>query len=336
MHVWDVWNERDYLAYRDHHPRFVAEFGFQGPPTWATLTRAVPAAELQPDSPTMLVHQKAEDGNDKLRRGLEPHLPAPASIEDWHWATSLNQARAVAFGVEHFRSLAPMCMGAVVWQLNDCWPVTSWAAIDGDGRRKPLWYALRRSFAPRLLTVQPRRDTLALIAVNDSPDRWRDRVEVRRRSFDGSVLAAVPVPIDVAPHSSITVELPVEIAVAGDPRREVVLAESGTKRAWWHFVEDIGADYSPMSFGAEVGTVEGGYRVTVVARTFLRDLALLADRVAADAMVDEMLVTLFPGDIATFTVRTVAPLPPEQLLDPLTLRCANQLVLPLDHLPGAT
>ena len=47
-------------------------------------------------------------------------------------------------------------MGAIVWQLNDCWPVTSWAAVDGDGRRKPLWYALRDAYADRLLTVQPR------------------------------------------------------------------------------------------------------------------------------------------------------------------------------------
>ncbi len=37
-HIWDVWNTLDYAEYRRHRPRFVAEFGFQGPPTWATLT----------------------------------------------------------------------------------------------------------------------------------------------------------------------------------------------------------------------------------------------------------------------------------------------------------
>ena len=33
-HLWDVWNERDYTAYRDYRPRFVSEFGFQAPPAW--------------------------------------------------------------------------------------------------------------------------------------------------------------------------------------------------------------------------------------------------------------------------------------------------------------
>ena len=70
MHIWDVWNERDYSAYLDYTPRFVSEFGFQGPPAWSTLTRAVHDEPLAPDSPGMLAHQKAEDGNGKLARGL--------------------------------------------------------------------------------------------------------------------------------------------------------------------------------------------------------------------------------------------------------------------------
>ncbi|MEU4744399.1 sugar-binding domain-containing protein, partial [Actinosynnema sp. NPDC023658] len=103
-HDWDVWNSVDYTHYRDHVPRFSAEFGFQGPPTWATLTRWIHDDPLTPDSPAFLLHQKAHDGNGKLDRGLAAHLPVPADFEQWHWATQLNQARAVAFGVEHYRS----------------------------------------------------------------------------------------------------------------------------------------------------------------------------------------------------------------------------------------
>ena len=53
--------------------------------------------------------------------------------------------------------------------------MTSWAAVDGDGRRKPLWYALRRAYADRLLTVQPRDGGLAVVAVNDGPTPGRTR-----------------------------------------------------------------------------------------------------------------------------------------------------------------
>ena len=119
--------------------------------------------------------RRPTEGNGKLDRGLAPHLPQPVGMEDWHWAMQLNQARAVRFGLEHFRSLAPHCMGAVVWQLNDCWPVTSWAAVDGDGRRKPLWYAMRDAYAPRLLTVQPRRRASRSSRATTRPNRGRAR-----------------------------------------------------------------------------------------------------------------------------------------------------------------
>ncbi len=161
MHIWDVWNSRDYRHYRDYDARFVSEFGYQGPPAWSTLTSVVHDEPLDPYGPQMLVHQKALDGNLKLERGLGDHLPVwtgarATMIDDWHWITSLNQARAVAFGIEHFRSLYPQNRGTIVWQLNDNWPVVSWSAVDYAGIRKPLWFALRRVYADRLLTFQPR------------------------------------------------------------------------------------------------------------------------------------------------------------------------------------
>jgi len=169
MHVWDVWNDRDYLAYREHRPRFASEFGWQGPPAWSTLRRSVSDDPLTPESPGMLVHQKAVEGQRKLERGLVRHLPVPDDMRDWRWAMSLNQARAVQTAAEHLCSLSPHCSGSIVWQLNDCWPVTSWSAVDGDGRAKPTLYALRHAHADRLLTVQPRDGGPAAVLVNDHP-----------------------------------------------------------------------------------------------------------------------------------------------------------------------
>ena len=45
-------------------------------------------------------------------------------------------------------------MGAIVWQLNDCWPVISWSSIDYCGRWKALHYAEKRFFAPLLLSCK--------------------------------------------------------------------------------------------------------------------------------------------------------------------------------------
>ncbi|ASO19316.1 beta-mannosidase [Actinoalloteichus hoggarensis] len=327
MHVWDVWNSRDYTAYREYRPRFVAEFGYQGPPTTRTLSRAVHDDPLTPTSPGMLVHQKAADGDGKLRRGLAAHFGVPEDFDSWFWAAQLNQARAVALGIEHFRSLSPLCAGTVVWQLNDCWPVTSWAAIDGDGRRKPLWYALRDAYADRLLTVEPRDGGLAVVAVNDSDAAWSARLAVRRLAVDGTVLRELDVPFTAAPRTTVTLPLAPGDVAPERPEREllVVDADSGQRTTWFHRA-DKDLALPPANLRTEVERVEQGYRVRVHADSLVRDVSLLADRVAPDAEVDDMLVTLLPGETATFVVRTAAEVAPDRLVASDVLRTANELV----------
>ncbi|TDB73809.1 glycoside hydrolase family 2 protein [Micromonospora sp. KC723] len=323
-HEWDVWNVRDYTYYRDHVPRFCAEFGFQGPPTWATLTRWVHDQPMTPTSPAFLLHQKADDGNGKLHRGLAPHLPVPADFEQWHWATQLNQARAVAFGIEHFRSWWPRTAGALVWQLNDCWPVTSWSAVDSDERLKPLYYAIKHAFAPRLLTVQPRAGRPALVAVNDHDQPWTGTVLASRQTFDGDLLATAELPLSVPPRSTTLLNLTDDLLKPTDPRAEVLIATAGGAQVHHLFAEDRDLSYDPAPFTASVTPAAGGYRVDVRANSYVRDLALLADKVAPDAVVDDMLVSLTPGQIHRIFVRTTADIqPPSALLRPGVLRCAN-------------
>ncbi len=325
MHVWDVWNERDYLAYREHRPRFASEFGWQGPPAWSTLRRSVSDDPLTPESPGMLVHQKAMEGQRKLERGLVRHLPVPDDMRDWHWAMSLNQARAVQTAVEHLRGLSPHCSGSILWQLNDCWPVTSWSAVDGDGRAKPTLYALRHAHADRLLTVQPREGGLVVVLVNDHADAVTGELVLRRITLDGTELAAVTLPGDTGPRSTLEVVIPAELASPRDERDELLVATlAGAGRALWWFVEDRDLPLPAEAFTAVVSPVEGGHLVEVTATGLVKDLALLVDGVHPDAVVDDMLLTLLPGERATFQV-TGALADPQALLGPQVLRSANQL-----------
>jgi beta-mannosidase len=316
-----VWNALDYTHYREKSPRFVAEFGYQGPPVYATLRRSISDEPLAPDSPGMRHHQKAIDGDAKLRRGLDAHFRPPRDFDDWHYLTQVNQARAVALGVEHFRSLRPHCMGAIMWQLNDCWPVTSWAAVDGDGRRKPLWHALRRAYADRLLTFQPRDGAPALVAVNETGAPWRAPVAVVRLGFDGQPAAKATLAVDVPPRSGLTLPLPADLAAPDDPRGELLTAEGeGAERAFWFFAPDRDLAYPAATWDAEVV----GDRVTVTARTILRDLTLFPDRLDPAASADPALVTLLPGESVTFTITGAAgPLDPAALASRPVLRAVN-------------
>src|SRR5690606_10640009 len=51
VHEWGVWNQVDYTHYRDTVPRFMSEFGFQGPANWATIERSLPVDELHHEHP---------------------------------------------------------------------------------------------------------------------------------------------------------------------------------------------------------------------------------------------------------------------------------------------
>lgn len=326
-HIWDVWNTDDYTKYREWVPRFVAEFGYQAPPAYATLRRSISDEPLAHDSPGMAHHQKAADGDAKLQRGLDAHLPSPADFDDWHYLTQLNQARAIQLGVEHFRSHRGVCAGTIVWQLNDCWPVTSWSAVDGDGRRKPLWYALRHAYADRLLTVQPRDGGLALVAVNETAEAWAAPAAVTRFTLTGEPRAKTSVDLDVPAYSSVVLALPADLTRPDEGRRELLVAEAGdtAERALWFFAEDRDVDWPAAAWDATVEPVDGGQRVRVTARTVLRDLTLFPDRLDPAASADKALVTLLPGESTTFTVQADAPLDDRALTTRPVLRCVNDI-----------
>lgn len=329
VHSWEVWNRQDYVTYRDDIPRFVSEFGFQAPPNYSTLTRAVHDLPMLPDSPGVLSHQKAEDGNGKLAVGFARHLPEPTDFDDWHFTTQLNQARAIRYGIEHFRSHSPRTAGSIIWQLNDCWPVTSWAAVDGDKRRKPLWYALRSLNAARLLTIQPRDGALSLIASNDSPEPWTDVVVVRRVAFEGVVLAAQTVRLDVAARTNQTVGLDAEVAAVADTSTELLVATADSSRsAYWYFEEDTKLDVPQLDITADVARTVGGYTVTVTADAFVKDLCFTPDRLDAEATIDEMFVTLLPGESYAFLVRSDLELDEDALVTHPVIQSVNTLTHP--------
>ena len=340
VHEWKVWNQVDYSHYADYAPRFCSEFGFQGPATWATMLANLPEQGFDKTSEVWLAHQKADRGNDKLLAGYVPHLPDSEDFETWHWITSLNQARAIDFGIAHYRSWWPHTAGAIVWQLNDCWPVTSWAAIDGDERPKPLYFALRNVFAPRLLTFQPRGadgsldvgGAAHLVAVNDADSRWSETVTFTRMALDGTELAVATAFLSAGARETVTIEVPSHVLTPGDATGEVLVADAGYPgdvdhvRAVWTFAEDKDIAYEAEPFTATASRVDGGYRIELRASGFVRDLTVLADKVDPNAKVSEGLITLVPGDTVVVTIASASEAEPEAFLAPNVLVSVNSLV----------
>ncbi len=332
-HLWQVWNAVDYEHYRDDAPGFVPELGWCGPPAWATLRRAVPDGPLHPDNPVVAYHLRAEDGLTKLARGLDEHFGPVTDPADWHYLAQVVQARAMTVAIDHLRGLE-RCAGVVLWQLQDCWPVISWSMIDADERRKPVWYAARAAFAPRRVTAQPTAGGLDLVVVNDDLDPWSAPVEVRRVDFDGTVRAARTLELTCPSGTVRRQALPAVLARPDDPARELLVLDCAGARSTWFWAEDRDLAYPPARYAVGTAEVPGGMSVTVRTETLLRDLALFPDRLLAangsplgpEAIVDDLLVTLLPGEEHTFGVTEAQPRHAAALSSPPVLRCVNDTV----------
>ena len=148
-HYWQVWHGfLPFTEYRKHYFRFLSEFGFQSFPSMKTIEEFTLPEDRNPFSRVMELHQKNGGANGKILGYLSQTYLYPGNMEDLVYASQLLQSEAIKYGAEHLRRNRGRCMGALYWQLNDCWPVASWSSIDGYGRYKALHYEARRFFEP--------------------------------------------------------------------------------------------------------------------------------------------------------------------------------------------
>lgn len=155
VHYWDVWHgNKPFTEYRKFRFRYLSEFGFQSFPCLETVETFTEPEDRNIFSRVMEMHQRNVAANGKILNYLSATYLYPSGFDQLLYASQLLQMEAIRYGVEHFRRHRGHCMGAVVWQLNDIWPVASWASIDYFGRWKALHYAEKRMFAPVLVSCQ--------------------------------------------------------------------------------------------------------------------------------------------------------------------------------------
>ena len=155
VHYWDVWHgNKPFTEYRKFFFRYLSEFGFQSFPAEKTVETFTLPEDRNIYSYVMEKHQRNSSANGKISNYMQQTYLYPGDFNTVIYASQLLQAQAIRYGVEHFRRNRGRCMGTVVWQLNDCWPVASWSSIDYFGRWKALHYYEKRFFAPILLSCE--------------------------------------------------------------------------------------------------------------------------------------------------------------------------------------
>ena len=153
-HYWEVWHSnKPFTEYRDFYFRFCSEFGFQSFPGKKTLDSFSLPEDQNIFSEVMESHQKNGLANTKIFSYISGYYKYPKDMESIAYISQILQLKAIQYGVEHWRRNWGRCMGSIYWQLNDCWPVASWASIDYYGRWKALHYGAKRFYARFMATA---------------------------------------------------------------------------------------------------------------------------------------------------------------------------------------
>jgi beta-mannosidase len=119
-----------------------------------------------------------------------------ADLEGYAYLTQFVQSEALAAAYRGWRRLwsgpgREYTAGALVWQLNDCWPVTSWAIVDYYRRPKPAYYAIRRELAPFVVGLVRVSPQMVGVWTGSGLSMGGDaELEVRTWTFDGELVSA--------------------------------------------------------------------------------------------------------------------------------------------------
>lgn len=262
-HTWEVWHGAmyPYQDYKRVEGRFVSEFGMQAFPSLETLERYLPAEERFPQSRTLEHHNKAwsgfPDGHRRLAVYLSDTLRTPADLEGYLYATQFVQAEALGYAYRDFRRRwgrpgKRAVGGALVWQLNDCWPVTSWAILDSLGIPKPAYSVIRRAMAPLALGISPEGEVWA---VNGTPQARTLDLELSAFSLDGEPLATERRRVVLEPNATTELgrwELPgqgVGAARLLDADQVVTRATRWPEPFKYHHLPDPGLGLEPLGNG---------------------------------------------------------------------------------------
>ncbi len=187
-HQWEMWARwKDYKEYEKDTARFVTEFGFQAPPAMKTLESVAVFSDLDPQSRVLEYHNKLPEGTERLYRFQAGHINVGTDLADFIYKGQIVQAEALKTAVEHWRRRKFNTAGSLFWQLNDCWPVTSWSVIDSALRPKAAYYYAKKFLAPVLVSFRNAESHIEVWGTSDMLAPLNATLDVALRSFDGSV-----------------------------------------------------------------------------------------------------------------------------------------------------
>jgi beta-mannosidase len=316
MHYWAVWHQQAPAGdYTKQFPRFMTEYGFQSFPEMRTIrTFANKPEDFDIRSTVMQAHQKNKGGNERILTYMLREYREPKDFASFVYLSQLQQAEIIKIGAEHLRRQRPRTMGSLYWQLNDCWPVASWASIDYYGRWKALHYYARRFYDDVLISPFLHDDKVDVYVVSDKLQPLSGTIRTRLLDFSGKALLDQTKDIQIPAQSSaiyLTLDK-VDLAAKADPHRsflafDLEVAGKNVSRNLIFF--DVTHDLElPVMPKIETNLSKSGadYTITLQSSKLARGVYISFGDLDVDS--SDNYFDLLPGESVTVTLKSSATL----------------------------
>jgi beta-mannosidase len=246
---------------------------------------------------------------------MKRYFGDPKDFASFLYASQVLQAEGIKVGAESFRRKMPETMGSLFWQLNDCWPVASWASIDYYGRWKALQYYARRFYAPVLVSPHVEGSMLSLYIVSDKTAPLDGTLRLRIMDFSGKVVKETNQSVKIDPLASkVYQQVPlVELSGGNAPDwsglvgvADVTVGGQEVSRNLVYFVPSKQIQLPHVSVAAEISQAGDGYAVTLSSAELARSVYVSFGEL--DAEFSDNYFDLLPGAKQTIHVTSKATL----------------------------
>ncbi|KAI1789937.1 glycoside hydrolase [Ganoderma leucocontextum] len=157
VHQWNIWGGKEWpwQEYPSNGGRFVSEFGIPAFPDIKTVDYWLDGStkDRWAQSKAMAQHDRAGSHERRFAIVMNENLRLTGDLETHIYNSQLMQSEAISLAYRTWRREwrgkgKQYTAGVLVWQMNDCWPVISWAIADFFLRAKPAYYTIARELSP--------------------------------------------------------------------------------------------------------------------------------------------------------------------------------------------
>jgi beta-mannosidase len=279
-HYWGVWwGNEPFENYEKKVGRFMSEYGFQSMPSLETFKSFCDSADLNMNSASVKNHQKHPAGYKIIADYMSKDYTVPKKFEDLIYVSQLVQERGMRMAIEAHRRAKPYCMGTLFWQLNDCWPVTSWSAIDFYNRPKAFYYSLPELYDNILVSIKKENENHKIFIVNDKTSSFEGKITISIKNFSGKEIFSRTVEANIPANSSSFYLTLSEKEIPGLEKDKVYLScqltssdETIKKKTFYFFVSPKDLKLSIPKLEIKYNSVF--YGVTIKSDTFVKNIYL--------------------------------------------------------------